>query len=193
MDSIDILMSEHRLIEKVLDALENYITKMQFGVPVNGDDLRQFVTFVREFADHCHHGKEEDILFEAMVKNGFPREQGPIAVMLSEHTEGRRLVGVLNGVAAHPEPWSREDRRMISEAALGYIQLLRRHIKKEDNILYPAARAKLSPDIQKGIEEQFEQFEREEIGAGEHEKLYTLADSLALKYGGSQDSQKHSH
>ncbi|MGD0266766.1 MAG: hemerythrin domain-containing protein, partial [Candidatus Methylomirabilota bacterium] len=37
----------------------------------------------------CHHGKEENLLFKTMVDRGFPRQGGPIAVMLHEHETGR--------------------------------------------------------------------------------------------------------
>ena len=51
--------------------------------------------FIATFADHNHHGKEEDILFPAMEKAGFPRDGGPVGVMLMEHTQGREYVGAM--------------------------------------------------------------------------------------------------
>ena len=76
MDAIDLLMDEHQLILHSLDALEAFTVEMAQG----GDDreeLSRFVRFIREFADARHHGKEEDILFRAMVAAGFPATAVP--------------------------------------------------------------------------------------------------------------------
>jgi hypothetical protein len=48
--------------------------------------------FFRNFADRCHHSKEEDELFPKMVEHGIPKEGGPIGVMLMEHDQGRAFV-----------------------------------------------------------------------------------------------------
>jgi hemerythrin-like domain-containing protein len=59
---------------------------------VKPEHLLQIVEFIQVFADKCHHGKEENLLFRSMVKAGLPKEGGPIAVMLSEHEMGRNFV-----------------------------------------------------------------------------------------------------
>lgn len=51
-------------------------------------DVDQIVGFPQTFADKCHHGKEERSLFPALVFAGIPKENGPIGVMLHEHTTG---------------------------------------------------------------------------------------------------------
>ncbi len=54
------------------------------------------------FADQCHHGKEEDLLFPAMEAAGIPRESGPIGVMLEEHNIGRQYVrGMAEAVSGY--------------------------------------------------------------------------------------------
>ena len=82
MDAIEMLMTEHRTIERVLDGLVGFSGEVQRRGGTEKPELLRFVTFLREFADECHHGKEENILFATMTEHGFPREGGPIAVML---------------------------------------------------------------------------------------------------------------
>ena len=121
MDPIDLLMSEHRVIERVLDAMLVVADDWRRG----GDGratLARFVRFIREYADRRHHGKEEDLLFEAMVDCGVPREYGPIACMLGEHEAGRALVAQLARRADQATPWTDD---------------------KEDQMLYPLARRTL--------------------------------------------------
>ncbi|HEX9290217.1 MAG TPA: hemerythrin domain-containing protein, partial [Anaeromyxobacteraceae bacterium] len=113
MDAIETLMTEHRLIERACDALAAFADEVRRKSTDDKEELGRFVTFIREFADACHHGKEEDILFAAMVEAGFPRHGGPIAVMLMEHDQGRAHVRVLADLAAQAAPWSVEDRQRL--------------------------------------------------------------------------------
>jgi hemerythrin-like domain-containing protein len=64
---------------------------------VRPDLFRQGVDFVRNFADRCHHAKEEENLFPRMEARGVPRDGGPIGVMLFEHEEGRAYVRAIAG------------------------------------------------------------------------------------------------
>ncbi|MBW2188922.1 MAG: hemerythrin domain-containing protein, partial [Deltaproteobacteria bacterium] len=80
-------------------------------------ELVRFVSFIRDFADAYHHSKEEDMLFVAMVEQGFPREAGPIAMMLHEHELGRSLVSVLDGLAQQSTAWSKEDSDTLASTA----------------------------------------------------------------------------
>src|SRR5512146_1876386 len=120
MDAIETLMTEHRLIERVIDALTAFAGETSRRDTDDKAELGRFVTFIRELADGVHHGKEEEVLFAAMVEAGFPRQAGPVGVMLAEHTEGRRLVSILRGLAEQQAPWSASDRQVLVEAAAGY-------------------------------------------------------------------------
>jgi hemerythrin-like domain-containing protein len=187
MNAIAALTAEHRLILQVVTALENYAGKVATDPDVDREDLPRFVEFISIFADACHHGKEEHILFATMIDHGFSAQQGPVAVMLAEHTHGRELVAVLRQAAGQTSPWSESERNDIVGAALGYVQLLRNHIHKEDHILYPAAENQLGEEIMEQMSERFEQFERTKTGPGEHERLHALANLLVGRY--AADSQ----
>jgi hemerythrin-like domain-containing protein len=90
------LKEEHRVIEKVLNALDAFTLKLERGEEVNAEVLEKSVDFIRNFADKCHHGKEEDRLFTLMTQQGFPKDNGPIAVMLQEHDLGRSFVKAMD-------------------------------------------------------------------------------------------------
>jgi hemerythrin-like domain-containing protein len=180
MDAIETLMSEHRVIEQVLDALVVFADETRRKGATDKAELGRFVTVIREFADACHHGKEEDILFAAMVRHGFPREGGPIAVMLHEHDQGRRLVGALKIRSEQAGDWSEDERQEVSDAAHGFSELLHAHIHKEDAILYPMAEQHLPPEALDAVTEACERYEQER--AGNHERLHALAEELIARY-----------
>jgi hemerythrin-like domain-containing protein len=165
MDAITLLMEEHQLILRACDALEAFGGVVSSG---GGDreELGRFVRFIREFADARHHGKEEDILFTAMVAAGFPRDGGPIAVMLMDHEAGRAHVAAMAERAGQATPWSELDRAAVAEAASGYAQLLRGHIRKEDQILYPMARMRLHDELMARVDRECASFEERQVAAG---------------------------
>ncbi len=180
MDAIETLMNEHRTIERVLDALVGFAEDAVRRGTSDKDELGRFVTFVREFADACHHGKEEDILFAAMADAGFPRNGGPIAVMLHEHDQGRALVRILKDRAEQPGAWTDADRHEVAEVARGYSAMLHAHIHKEDAILYPMAEQHLAPEVMDRVGEDCERYEAER--AGGHERLHALAEALIARH-----------
>ena len=183
MNPLQTLTAEHRVIERVLDALEQYVDRSR-AAPVADcqAELLRFVEFIQKFADKCHHGKEEDILFTEMVEAGFPREAGPLGVMLHEHEQGRAFVRELKRLGEQKVPWTDAEREELSRAASGYIGLLRQHIRKEDGVLYPMAESQLPEDTMKSIGQRFREFEQSEARAGEHERLHRLADELTGRY-----------
>lgn len=172
------LKEEHKAIKLILKILEKACVRLESGEEVNPEHLEQILEFIKLFADKCHHGKEEDLLFLAMEEAGFPREGGPIAVMLIEHNMGRDYVKDMSEDVAKYKASEHEASSKIVENARNYIALLTQHIEKEDNILYPMADMHLSEDKQRELIEEFEKLERERIGIGKHEELHKLLHHL---------------
>lgn len=173
--AIQILKHEHRIIESVLGSLEGFVARTQEGEEVDRSVIRRYAAFFSQFADRCHHGKEEDLLFKTMTEHGFSDRTGPIAVMLGEHTEGRAHVRVLAELGSREGELSDEECDALAEHAGAYAPMLRNHIAKEDSILYPMAERTLQPSELSALVEAFERFERDEVGVEEHRRLRELA------------------
>jgi len=181
MDPIQKLMDEHRVIETVLGALPAFSASLDEGQESSREDLAQIVTFIREYADAYHHGKEEDMLFTAMVKAGMPQDGGPIAVMLADHEQGRRYVAVMGRVAAGEGPLTESEISEARLAAAGYADLLGAHIMKEDQVLYPMAQRLLKPEQMESMAAQFVKYEAKKGAAAEN--LASMATRLAARFG----------
>ena len=178
MKATEVLMQEHRVIEGVLDALQIAAQSVGDGSPVRPAFFIDAADFIRGFADGCHHHKEEGVLFKMMGDNGFPTQDGPVAVMLNEHELGRQYTRAMRAAA---EKWAQGDdsaRQQAVENALGYVALLRQHILKEDNILFPMADRVIPATEHQVVLSGFEHVEHEETGEGIHEKYLALAERL---------------
>ena len=93
MKSVERLMSEHELIERGQNLLEKAVARIEAGQPLPDGFPQWAVRFLQEFADQCHHAKEEDVFFPLLKQRGIPEQGGPIGVMLHEHILGRDCVG----------------------------------------------------------------------------------------------------
>lgn len=178
MEATEILMSEHRVIERVIQALESAANHLDEGLEVRPGFFLDAADFIQNFADGCHHMKEEGVLFKTMQENGVPSEGGPIGVMLYEHEQGRSFTRAMREAAQRLAEGDTTAKQAIIENALGYATLLRQHIMKEDRILFPMAGRVLALDRQTSVLERFEQVEHEETGEGVHEKYLALAEKL---------------
>lgn len=178
------LTIEHKAIQRMLRILEEMAGRLEAGQAVDAGDLEESVDFIRGFADRCHHGKEEDLLFGAMEEAGIPRQGGPIGVMLHEHTLGRDYVKGMAEAIAEYRAGSTAAAARIAQNARAFADLLAQHIDKEDNILYPMADRVLSAQRQAELLEGFEQVERERVGPGKHEAYHALLDRLEATYLG---------
>jgi hemerythrin-like domain-containing protein len=182
MDVIETLMNEHRTIERVLDALAAFAEDAQRRGGTEKEELARFVRFFREYADAAHHAKEEDVLFQAMVAHGFPRDGGPVAVMLHEHDQGRALVRALDVRAGQAAAWSDVERQEIVEVAHSFSALLHGHIHKEDAVLYPMAEQHLPPAALAEVGAACERADEARIASGALEQLQALAEELVARH-----------
>lgn len=183
MTPTSVLSDEHRVIEVVLDCLEQMSSQARGNGRLDGQSAREALDFFRVFADRCHHGKEEKLLFPALTAKGMPREQGPVGVMLHEHEMGRKLI---SGMAAQVDSASAGDRTALetfAQHAASYVELLRAHIQKEDHVLFPMAGRILSEAEQHDLLAAYDTVEQDHIGVGVHEDYLDLAGRLAEKFG----------
>ena len=132
-----VLREEHRWILKVADALEGFLAVDHAAT--NYDAIEKCVTFFRLFADACHHGKEEGMLFPALEACGLPGDSGPIAVMLYEHRLGREAVAAMGSALPPARDGDPAGRARLLDAGRAYVDLIRAHIGKEDHVLFDMA------------------------------------------------------
>jgi len=184
MKATEILIEEHEVIMRVLVAMVKAVKAIDDGNENPGFFL-DAADFIKGFADGCHHAKEEGALFPAMEAGGIPVQGGPIGMMLAEHAQARVYTRLMRDAA---EKWQRGDpsaSRDVISNAVEYVRMLRMHIQKENNILFPMADRAIPLEKQHVLWDEFERIEKEELGEGIHERYEALAEKLehmSLKY-----------
>ncbi|MDP1695647.1 MAG: hemerythrin domain-containing protein [archaeon] len=151
-----ILSKEHKDILKIVDALESEIGQLK-NKDINIIFFKKVIDFIRNYADKFHHAKEEDILFKEF--NKYAEKEcihcNPLEQMLFEHEEGRKNIKIMESGL------NEKNKNMLIDGATKYIQLIREHIFKEDNILYPMTDDLLSDSIKNKMLKNFKEIEKE--------------------------------
>jgi hemerythrin-like domain-containing protein len=174
-----VLRHEHEAIQRMLEAAGEAARRLERGERVAPWILAGLLEFFRLFADRCHHGKEEALLFPALERKGVPPAGGPLAVMLAEHEDGRALIARMAEAAGAFEKGAAGAGRRFAEAARTHAALLRQHIEKENGVLFVLAERLLSAAEQAELAAAFEKLEVERMGVGTHERLHALMDRIA--------------
>ncbi len=187
MKATDTLMGEHRIIERVLTALEKQARRLDAGEAVRPSFFLDTADFVRNFADGSHHDKEETHLFPAMAAHGFPPDAGPLAVMLADHEQGRRLAGAMRDAAERLEGGDTDAAPEVVRNAMGYVVMLRQHIMKEDSVLFPMAEQALPEEQKDQLAEAFADLDAADASEGVRAKYVALAEKLEAEAG----TQRH--
>jgi len=149
----EILSEEHQNILKIIDALTKECNALESGSSLDKLFFEKAIDFIKNYADKFHHAKEENILFVELCKDTVQMHCNPVEQMLYEHDLGRNFVkGIEDGLKD-------SNKEKIITNARGYAELLKDHIFKEDNILYPMANDALNKKTQQKMLKEFRQIE----------------------------------
>jgi hemerythrin-like domain-containing protein len=171
------LRHEHELVCRALAGADALAGSASESGAVDAGAVRDFIEFSRKFTDGCHHTKEERLLFPLM-KQRSPQAGPPVAAMLQEHEGGRLRVRRLEGALDAATADDADAVATVAENLSAYAALLRAHIAKENNVLFPLADRLLSDGDQDELAVAFERVEEEETGPGEHERFEEIAGRL---------------
>jgi hemerythrin-like domain-containing protein len=182
MKPTEVLINEHNSIKTMLRIMNKIAENISTGKCVETKDAEQIVDFLKIFADKCHHGKEENSLFPALEAAGIAKGNGPIGVMLREHTIGRGYIQELNTAIEKIKIGYFGCSQLITNSILNYTNLLQSHIEKEENVLFPMAEKVLTEHKKLVIWEEFARIEEDVVGNDRLEHYQQLLTRLEKKY-----------
>lgn len=171
------LMKEHQLILKYVDLMGRYV---EFSLkhpdkPVLLEKAACFIEFIHEFADHFHHAKEEDILFRYLEVPGVLTHCNPVPQMLMEHDKARGYVQNMERAVQE------KALTVLADNAAQYARLLKEHIYKEDNILYPMGESGLSDEAKTAVLKEYAQTDERLDSLAIWDKYETFYTELELR------------
>jgi hemerythrin-like domain-containing protein len=91
-----------------------------------------------------------------LIDNGMPKDKSQVAAMLMKYDEGRYYVRAMDAAVHKVQAGGKDTYQAIADNALGYAALLRDHIAKEDDILYPLSERVLQEALRAGILERYQ-------------------------------------
>jgi hemerythrin-like domain-containing protein len=183
MDSIELMVSEHKNIKRMLKVVRAICIKVLDHEEVDIDDFYKIIDFVRNYADKHHHAKEENILFKKMGDElGEKITKGPIAGMFVEHDLGRLYMSNLEEALEKFKNGDKNSRVDIIANCISYTDLLHRHIDKEDTAIYNFARRALSKEGMDQVEASCREVEDTAASQRIQEKYLKLVEEFEKKF-----------
>jgi hemerythrin-like domain-containing protein len=182
MQPIGPLMIEHRLIERMIALMGKELTRIKDNVAVEREFafvdpvfIDTAVDFIRTYADRCHHGKEEDILFAALAQKDLSQEHRELmAELIEDHAWSRQTTASL--VEAKND-YLLEKAGALADLLLHLEEMVvfyPRHIDKEDKRFFIPCMRYFSEAEKAEMLEQMAEFDRQMI----HEKYRGIVEGI---------------
>jgi hemerythrin-like domain-containing protein len=127
------LMIEHRLIERMIKVIGKEIIRIEKKGIVDPAFIDNAVDFIRVYADRCHHGKEENILFRDLDKKALAAsDRHMMEELIEDHRKGRENVAALVAAKDKYVKGVQGQVGVIIDELRFFVDFYPKHIEKED-------------------------------------------------------------
>jgi hemerythrin-like domain-containing protein len=157
MRTVEMLLEDHRQIERMLRILAGATARLRNGEPVDADVFQRLADVMADFADRYHHAREEQHVFPVLEGYALLTMAGRLDCMPGEHEIGRGLTSKLKEAADRYATGDADAVPDIVEAAGGYLQLLGHHMGVEEGVLFELAEKVVSDDDDDAMSHALEQ------------------------------------
>jgi hemerythrin-like domain-containing protein/rubredoxin len=169
------LMIEHRLIERMIALLDKHVKDASAPAQIDLSLIEKGIDFLRSYADRCHHGKEEDILFKALELKILTEDEKRIFdELVEEHAIARATVKSLASARDNAASGNSDAFGEITRLVAKIGQLYPAHIEKEDKRFFIPVMEYFTKAEQDEMLTQFAEFDRQLI----REKYQNIVASL---------------
>jgi hemerythrin-like domain-containing protein len=172
---VDALMQEHRLIERMISQMKKEVLTMKLKQDVNSTFIDIAVDFIRVYADRCHHGKEEGVLFRELSGKQMTSEHAEMMrELINEHVYARKTTASLNEAKKRYVKGNEDARNDVWKLLNDLVEFYPKHIEKEDKRFFYPSMDYFSPQEQRTMLDEFRDFDRKII----HEHYTKVLDEL---------------
>jgi benzoyl-CoA reductase subunit C len=178
MKSLESLYTEHRTIEQMLIVLEAIAKRLEQGGDVPPSLISDVIDFFHDFADALHHAKEERRLFPVLAGHGLGPEASIVGALVHQHDAGRVYVREMRAELERLCDGDLLVAAGLAASARAYVELLREHIRIEDEYLYPLAQKAITSEEDAMLCSEFSELERTHHEPGQRSRY----DQLLARY-----------
>jgi len=169
------LVREHRLIEELVADVEARLSSPSPRRPIDPAYVDVVVDFFATFADRCHHGKEEDILFHDLAtKTMEPAHKKLMSELIQEHEWARNTVRRLRAANVSVAVGNTESMRDVQHLLRDLVAFYPGHIRKEEREFFRDAMAYLSDEEKDAMIRRFTELDATLI----HEKYRLVVQGI---------------
>ena len=166
MTPVKLLIQEHITINKMMEFLSFLYSNSE---KIKPQFLDKIIDFFSVYADMCHHGKEEKILFHKLKSKNLKKEdENLMNELIEEHKLGRKFVQELI------ENKSLKNVGKIREIFLKITSLYNPHIEKENKRFFYPAFQYFTKEEKNAILQEFFDLDKNII----HEKYLKVVEEL---------------
>jgi hemerythrin-like domain-containing protein len=182
------LMHEHQLILRVVADMGHELERLEAGGEVDPGYIETTVDFIRTYADRCHHGKEEDILFRDLATKELSAEDAEaMRVLIEDHVWARGQVRELVEATEHAVAGDASASAVVRDRLRALAEFYPDHIEREDHGFFRAVPGYFTRDELDAMAAECADFERSLI----HERYLRVAEALEARH--EEMSREASH
>lgn len=173
---IDILLEEHQNIEKLLLVVEHELEIFDRSDRPDYEILQTIIQYFQDYPESCHHPKEEMIFVKLKARD--PAAAKLFGDVEAEHElEARRLrsfARAVDSILADQE-FLRESFHL---AVHDFVEHQRQHLRKEEQLLFPAAIKALRPQDWREIDARLDDRKDPLFNSVVEEKFHNLQRTI---------------
>jgi hemerythrin-like domain-containing protein len=182
MSPTENLKREHEAIYEVLNIMSKIANDIKEKKVFYTTDIDSIVDFLIVFWYNCHNQKEEQVFYPALVRAGIQTDDESIGDISHEHSMGRIYIREMSYSIENCKIGNSFSCERLVDSLNNYVNLLRFHIQKEEEVLFQQADAVFTEDNLREISNQFEEIEEQTIGHSVHEQHFELLKQLKGQY-----------
>jgi hemerythrin-like domain-containing protein len=168
-------MHEHRVIERMITVLDRELNAIRTQGRAHPRTIDTATDFIRTYADRCHHGKEEDILFQRLEAKPLTNELAvAMTDLIRDHVHGRE---VTRGLVSANERYANGDESALPEIEAALAELIAFypvHIEKEDHGFFKPCLEYFTDEEKAQMLSDFDEFDRRLV----HERYLAVVEQL---------------
>ncbi len=178
MDAGNPLISEHRLIERMIAVFARVLRQIEVSGKVDPYFVERACDFICMYADRTHHGKEEEIYFKALEQKAMqPEDRQLMNDLIHEHSMGRKLTAAMIEANGRYRRGDSTALGIITHSLQTLVTIYPRHIEKEDQVFFPKARKYFSAEENDQLLDAYREFDCRMI----HEKYLLTVEHFELE------------